>query len=116
MPSLAMQSCGMVAMWKVAWLLLVQQLLGFDKRSYMHGCRRRPTSGTADPRGGTHPYVSSSGEAIVDIKFGMCHQAWYVQCMQPHVQDGHLVSASRHQSSPARRRSAEARGQGRREV
>ena len=31
--------------------------------------RRRPTSGTANPRGGSDPYLSSSNEHILDIKF-----------------------------------------------
>lgn len=32
-------------------------------------CRRRPTSGTANPRGGSDPYLSSNNEHILDIKF-----------------------------------------------
>ncbi len=31
--------------------------------------RRRPTSGTANPRGGDNPYRSSNNEHILDIKF-----------------------------------------------
>ena len=31
--------------------------------------RRRPTSGTANPRGGSDPYLSSNNEHILDIKF-----------------------------------------------
>jgi ribose 5-phosphate isomerase A len=33
------------------------------------GCRRRPTSGTANPRGGDDPYVSPEGHNIIDVKF-----------------------------------------------
>ena len=43
-----------------------------DLMSRMYDCRRRPISGTSEPRGGSQPYVSSSGEAIVDIRFGEC--------------------------------------------
>ena len=32
-------------------------------------CRRRPTSGTAHPRGGDDPYLSSNNEHILDIRF-----------------------------------------------
>ena len=31
--------------------------------------RRRPTSGTANPMGGSNPYLSSNNEHILDIKF-----------------------------------------------
>lgn len=32
-------------------------------------CRRRPTSGTANPRGGKDPYVSPDGHNICDARF-----------------------------------------------
>ncbi len=32
-------------------------------------CRRRPSSGTDNPRGGDNPYVSPEGHNIVDVKF-----------------------------------------------
>lgn len=35
---------------------------------HMH-CRRRPMSGTANPRGGKDPYISPEGHTICDIRF-----------------------------------------------
>jgi hypothetical protein len=35
----------------------------------LHCCRRRPTSGTANPRGGKDPYISPDGHNICDIRF-----------------------------------------------
>lgn len=32
-------------------------------------CRRRPASGTANPRGGNNPYLSPEGHNILDIRF-----------------------------------------------
>jgi ribose 5-phosphate isomerase A len=32
-------------------------------------CRRRPSSGTANPRGGKDPYISPDGHNICDIRF-----------------------------------------------
>ena len=34
-------------------------------------CRRRPTKGKSNPRGGNFPYLSNAGEHILDIKFSM---------------------------------------------
>ena len=46
-------------------------------------CRRRPSSGTANPRGGSDPYLSSNNEHILDIKFGEPTFDPVRVCMEP---------------------------------